>query len=278
MFKTFKKLKYGARVLLARSGGEAETITVAGRSTIIKHAGEGPPFVYLHSTLDESFQWFPFYQAWAKEFRVLVPTHPGFGQSKGFEQIDTIEDMAFHYVELLDALGLETVILGGVSLGGWIAAEFAVRWPERVEKLWLSGAPGLWVEGTPPGNLFRDVNERDKLRELLFHDPRSYMAELVISGKADVEKMLTVYQSLTVLARLVWERPYDPKLPGQHRIQCPTLLLWGDHDRLVPPAYGEAYAKLLPQAELKLIPGCGHLPMFEKEAEFVEAVAKFCRA
>src|SRR6202043_2945623 len=84
-----------------------------------------------HSTLDESFQWFPFYQTWAKQFRVLVPTHPGFGQSEGFDRIDTIEDMAFHYVELFDALGLEEVALGGVSLGGWIAAEVAVRWPER---------------------------------------------------------------------------------------------------------------------------------------------------
>src|SRR5262249_52933621 len=64
MFETFKKLQYGARVLLSRGGGQPETITVAGKATVIKHAGEGPPFVYLHSTLDESFTWFPFYQAW----------------------------------------------------------------------------------------------------------------------------------------------------------------------------------------------------------------------
>lgn len=278
MFETFKKLKYGARVLLSRRNGEAETIDVAGRATIIKHAGSGPPFVYLHSTLDESFQWFPFYQTWAKEFRVLVPTHPGFGQSQGFEQIDSIEDMAFHYVQLFDALGLDKVILGGVSLGGWIAAEFAVRWPERVEKLWLSGAPGLKVEGVERGNLFRIAGERDRLRELLFHDPNAHMAQLVIRENVGVEAMLVAYQSLTVLARLIWERPYDPKLPARlHRIGCPVLLLWGDHDRLVPPAYGEAYKALLPQAEFALIPNCGHLPMFEKESEFVEAVAKFCR-
>ena len=91
--------------------------------------------------------------------------------------------------------------------------------------------------------------------------------------------MMSAYQSMTVLARLVWERPYDPKLPDRlHRIQCPTLLVWGEHDRLVPPAYGEAYRKLIPGAELKLIKDCGHLPMFEKEAEFVDIVTKFAQA
>src|SRR5436305_8558553 len=99
MFETMKKLKYGARVLLSRSGGQAETISVAGCSTVIRHGGEGPAFVYLHSTLGESYMWFPFYQALARHFRVVVPTHPGFGESGGFDQIDNIEDLAFHYVE-----------------------------------------------------------------------------------------------------------------------------------------------------------------------------------
>src|SRR5438132_6247428 len=155
MFKNLSKLKYGARVWLSKSGGATETVDVRGRSTVIMHGGEGPAFVYLHSTLGESVMWLPFYQAWAKQFRVLVPTHPGFGKSGGFDQIDTIEDMAFHYLEMFDALGLDEVILGGVSLGGWIAAEFAVRWPERVKQLWISAAPGLWVEGQPPDDLCR---------------------------------------------------------------------------------------------------------------------------
>jgi pimeloyl-ACP methyl ester carboxylesterase len=279
MFETLKKLKYGARVLLARGSGQAETITVAGRPTGIRHAGEGVPFVYLHSTLGESSMWLPFYQTWAKQFRVLVPTHPGFGKSGSLDGIDTIEDMAFHYVELFDALGLEEVILGGVSLGGWIAAEFAVRWPARVKCLWLADAPGLWVEEEPLPDLFRLMSKPEKTRELLFHDPDCYMAQLLFQDGADEERLLTAYQNLTALARLVWERPYDPKLAERlHRVACPTLLVWGAGDRLVPPSYGEAYRKLLPQAEWKLIPDCGHLPMFECETEFVEAVTHFCQA
>jgi pimeloyl-ACP methyl ester carboxylesterase len=278
MFETLKKLKYGARVLLSRGGGEPETISVAGNATVIRQGGEGSPFVYLHSTLDESFMWFPFFEAFAKHFRVLVPTHPGFGKSEGFDQIDTIEDMAFHYLELLDALGLEKVMLGGVSLGGWIAAEFAVRWPERVERLWLADAPGLWVDDQPLGDLFRVMNNPDQLRRLVFHDPDGYIAKLVIADNPPEDRMLKAYQSLTVLARLVWERPYDPKLAGRlHRITCPVLLLWGDNDRLVPPAYTEVYRKHIPHAEIKIIPNCGHLPMFEKEAEFVETIVRFCQ-
>lgn len=279
MFKFLQKIKYGARVLLSKGGGQPETIDVGGRPTVLMHAGEGTPFVYLHSTLGESFLWLPFYQAWAKKFRVLVPTHPGFGKSGGFEQIDTIEDMAFHYVEMFDALGLEEVILGGVSLGGWIAAEFAVRWPERVKKLWIADAPGLWVDESPLPDMFCLMQDRERLRQLLFHDPQGAMASLVIKDEADEQTVMAVYQSLTVLARLVWERPYDPKLAQRlRRIQCPTLLLWGEDDRLVPPAYGLAYQQYIAGAEMKLIPRCGHLPMFEKEAEFVDLITQFAQA
>jgi pimeloyl-ACP methyl ester carboxylesterase len=279
IFEGLKKLKYGARVLLAKGGGQPETIDVAGRPTVIMHGGDGPPFVYLHSTLGESFMWLPFYQTWSKQFRVLVPTHPGFGASGGFEQIDTIEDMAFHYVELFDALGLDEVNLGGVSLGGWIAAEFAARWPERVKRLWIADAPGLWVDDEPLPDMFRYMRQPDKMRELIFHDPQSAVAQMVFPENPDDERRMKGYQALTVLARLVWERPYDPKLAQRlHRVRCPVLLVWGAKDRLVPPSYGEAYRKHLPQAELKLIPDCGHMPMFEREAEFVDIVAKFCKA
>jgi pimeloyl-ACP methyl ester carboxylesterase len=277
MLNILKKLRYGARVLLAKSGGQPETIDVAGKPTVIMNGGEGEPFVYLHSALGESVMWLPFFQGFAKKFRVLVPTHPGFGRSGGFDQIDTIEDMAFHYIDMFDALGLEQVLLGGVSLGGWIAAEIAVRWPERVKKLWIADAPGLRVENEPLGDLFRLMQDRARLRELLFHDPTGAMATLIIKDHADEETMLNAFQAMTVLARLIWERPYDPKLAGRlRRVQCPTLLVWGDHDRLVPPAYGAEYQKHIAGAELKIIKDCGHLPMFEKEAEFVETITKFC--
>jgi pimeloyl-ACP methyl ester carboxylesterase len=279
MFNTLRKLRYAARVLLSRKGGEPETIDVAGRPTVLMHGGDGPPFVYLHSTLGEGVRWLPFYDSWARHFTVYVPTHPGFGQSGGFDQVTSIEDMAFHYVELFDTLGLDEVILGGVSLGGWIAAEFAVRWPERVKGLWLSGSPGLWLEEHPLPDLFRVMASPSQLRDLLFHDPNSYLAKMIISDEPDNDRRLAGYQAMTVLARLVWERPYDPKLPARlHRVKCPVLLVWGDKDRLVPPAYAAAYQKSLPQARVQLLPECGHMVMFDKEAEFVESVRAFAQA
>ena len=139
--------------------------------------------------------------------------------------------------------------------------------------------PGLWVENAVLGDLFRVMQNREKLRELLFFDPKSAMASMVIKDQPDELMMLYAYQAMTVLARMVWARPYDPKLAGRlKRIACPTLLLWGDHDKLVPPAFGEEYQKHIPGSELKLIKDCGHMPMFEKEAEFVEAITKFCMA
>lgn len=279
MLNALRKIRYAARVLLSRRGGEPETIDVAGRPTVIMNGGSGAPFVYLHSSLGESFRWLPFYDAWAKHFHVHVPTHPGFGQSGGFDQVSTIEDMAFHYIELLDSLGLDEVVLGGVSLGGWIAAEVAVRWPERVKKLWISGSPGLWVDEEPLPDLFRLLTQPEKLRELLFHDPAGYMAKMIVGDEPDEQTRMAGYQAMTVLSRLVWERPYDPRLAARlRRVKCPVLLLWGDTDRLVPPAYGLAYKQHLPQAQWVTIPRCGHLGMFEKEAEFVEAVRAFAAA
>lgn len=279
MFNILKKLRYGARVLLSARAGEPETIDVAGRATVLRHAGSGPAFVYLHSSLGESLRWLPFHQAWAKHFTLYSPLHPGFGTSGGFDQIDTIEDMAFHYVEMFDALGLDEVILGGVSLGGWIAAEFAVRWPERVKKLWISGSPGFWVDDQPLPDLFRHLAQPAGMRPLLFHDPDHFLAREIIADNPDDERRMIGYQAMTVLARLTWERPYSPKLGDRlRRVKCPVLLLWAENDALVPPAYGKKYLEHLPHAQWKTIPACGHLAMFEKEGEFVNEVLAFCQA
>ena len=277
MFDFLRKLKYGARVLLSRSG-ELEMVTLRGRAVQMHRGGTGPPFVYLHSALGETL-WLPYLEAWAREFEVFAPAHPGFAASEGFDQIDTIEDYVFHYADLFDHLGLKQVNLGGVSLGGWIAVEFAVRWPERVRHLWLADAPGLWIEDQPIPDLFRYAQDVATLRSYMFHDPDGYQAEMILRDldEVDDERLIAAYKSLTALARLTWERPYNPKLPQRlHRVTCPTLLVWGASDRLVPPAYGEAYHRLIPGSRLHIIPECGHFPMFDQEAAFVELVADFC--
>ncbi|HMP60378.1 MAG TPA: alpha/beta hydrolase [Gemmatales bacterium] len=143
MFRVLKKLAYGARVLLARSG-ELSVVDVAGVPTQIRRGGEGPPFFYLHSALGETI-WLPFLELWSRKFTVYAPAHPGYAQSQGFDALRHIDDLAFHYVDMLDTLGLDKVAIGGISLGGWTAVEIASRGPERVSKLWLCNAPGLWT-------------------------------------------------------------------------------------------------------------------------------------
>ena len=271
-----RKLHFGARVLLSRGNGQEEIVALPGRNVSIRHHGDGPPLVYLHSAMGEGVMWLPFMQTWSKRFRVHVPQHPGYGASTGFDRIDAIEDMAFAYAELFDALGLEEFVLVGHSLGGWIAAEYAVRWPERVTKLVISGAPGLWVDEHPPADLFRLAQDREAMRALLFHDPAGPIASLILKDNPTEAELLAGYQSMTVLARLVWKRPYDPKLAERlYRIACPTLVLWGADDKLVPVAHGEAYHRLMPGSSFVTIADCGHLPMFEREAEYVARVMDF---
>ena len=277
MLKTLRKLAYGARVALAR-GGELSMVDAAGIQTQVRSGGDGPPFVYLHSAIGETL-WLPFLEKWSKQFTVYAPAHPGYARSGGFDNIRDLDDLVFHYVDLFDALGIDEICLGGCSLGGWVAAEFATRWPERVKKLWVCNSPGFWLDDHPFPDLFRYSNDTQKIRELLFADPNGYEATMIIKNPEQVndETKIAVYQSMAMLARLMWERPYDPKLPGRlRRVRCPALVIWGEQDKLVPAVYAAEYQRHLPNARTHIIKNCGHLPMFEAEQEFVDVIAKFC--
>src|SRR5262245_36400216 len=109
MFNWLRKLHYAARVVLSGGGGP-QTVNVAGRSTVVMQGGKGSALVYLHSPAAESLCWLPFHENLASSFELFAPVHPGFGQSGGFDQMRSVEDMAFHYVELFDQLGLGEVV------------------------------------------------------------------------------------------------------------------------------------------------------------------------
>lgn len=278
MFDKLQQLAYGARVWLSRRGKKT-IVELPGRQVQLWHGGDGPPLVYLHSALGET-TWLPFLDAWAKEFHVFAPAHPGFAESTGLEEMDSLEDFALHYAELFDALNLREIHLGGVSLGGWIAIEFALRWPERVRRLWFADSPGLWLDEHPYADLFRYVQDTQQLRRLLFHDAEGPLAKLILRDLKQVneDSLLAAYRALRTLARLVWARPYNPKLASRlYRIRCPVLIIWGAEDRLIPPVYARLFAQHLPQARVEILAGCGHLPMFEKETEFTALVRDFCR-
>ena len=250
-------------------------LPLSDREVEVLEAGDGPPLLYLHGFADVHGAvagWKPFHELLARRFRVIAPAHPGCAGSGGMNDIDTIEDAVFHYLELVDALGLQDFLLAGTCFGGWIAAEFAVRHPERVRKLALIGATGLHVPGSPIADLFmlslsRDGGSHADIRKLLFAEADTPVAsELFPDLRASVEDELLRYKALTFAGRIGWHPPYlyDPKLRGRlGRIGCPALVAWGREDHMVPLTHAHAYAEGLPHARLEALEGAGHSPHLE---------------
>jgi pimeloyl-ACP methyl ester carboxylesterase len=160
----------------------------------------------------------------------------------------------------------------------------AVRNPERIGRLILLGAAGLQEAQALNGDIFMMSQHRDggvmqEMRELLYGDPASELAHRITpDGRVSIPDEVRRYKSLTLTGRVGWEPPYlyDRKLRGRlHRIKCPTLLIWGDQDRLVPLANGKAYAEAIPRASIQLIRGAGHSVILEQPQACCEHIAAF---
>lgn len=255
-------------------------MTVQERSLVIenKHiqlfdGGHGPPLLYLHGA--GTFWWMPVHDLFAHSFHLYLPVHPGFGASEGGEDIEVIEDLVFHYTAFLDALGIGTVAVVGLSLGGWIAAEMALRRPDRIERLVLVDAAGLRVEGAPMAEFFMATPAQ--LRPLLFAQPDSDLARTLVPDVPPPERLEMVLRGREAAARLLWNPHFHQrKLRSRlHHIHTPTLVVWGKEDRLIPVAHGHAFAAGIPGARLVVLEGCAHLPPFEQPEAFVATVLPF---
>jgi pimeloyl-ACP methyl ester carboxylesterase len=262
-------------------------VEAGGRKVWLLEDGGGDPLLYLHGFADvHSVKegWLPFHEQLAKRSRVMAPAHPGCAQTDENKDMDAIEDVVFHYLEVLDALRLSRFDLVGSCIGGWIAAELAVRHPEKVRKLVLIGATGLFVQGALIGDLFMMAQpERGSsyasLREMLFSSadqPRGL--ELFPDGMGDIEDELRRYQMLRLGSRVGFKPPYfyNYTLRNRlHRIAAPALVIWGEKDHMVPRAHGETYAKLIANAKLEIIPGAGHSVAVEKPDETSKLIVDF---
>ncbi len=253
-------------------------IEVGGSKTKLLRGGSGEPLLYLHSAGSETM-WMPFHEALAERYEVFAPAHPGFDTSQGLEKIDSMEDLVFHYLDFIDGMGWDKVRIVGLSLGGWIAAEFATRWSNRVKKLVLVDSAGLHVQGAPIAPMWEHAREPEYLRKIFFADPEGPLAMTLIMHPEEMpeEMLLLSLKAAEATARVGWN-PYlhNPKLRGRlHRIKTPTLVLWGDKDGLIPPAHGRVFAEGIPGAKLLIIPNCGHIPPIEAQDAFVKHVLGF---
>lgn len=244
-------------------------IEVSGVKTHVLEAGDGPPVLYLHGAGAPGV-WNEWHDAIAAEHRLLAPSHPGFGDSDRPEWLQGIDDMVFFYLDFLDQLGLDRVSLVGSSVGGWIAAELATVQPKRVEKLVLAGAAGLYTPELPMADMFFLTPEQ--LRPLLFYDPSAIPAP-----QPTPELMRRQYKGLVTMARIAWN-PYlhNPKLARRlARITAPTLIVWGDHDGLIPPGYAQKWEELIRGSSIAMIERCGHNIVGERPKEFAAEVSAF---
>ena len=248
--------------------------TIAGCRTRIMRAGAGQPLIFLHGARGAS-AFAPVMAKLAERYDLYVPEHPGFGGSDTPDWLDNIADLAYFYADFMDHFGLSGVHLVGTSLGGWLAAEIAVRNCRPLASLSLVAPAGLRVVGLRKTDIFM-LNPTETVQHL-FHDPALVAAALARQpGEAEVDIEL---KNQLNMAKLAWEpRLYNPHLhKWLHRISVPTLVLWGAQDRIIPAGYGAEFQRLIPGARLQTIDACGHLPHMEKADAFVAAITGFIR-
>jgi len=284
-----RELKYGFVLLLAifvapvkglaQGQPTDKTISVFGQSIHYFDLGSGPVVVLVHGLGSRKEDWTPVLEPLSQKYRLLVPDQIGFGKSDKPLLDYSIQTYVDFLNEFLRQLKVEKATLVGESLGGWIAALYAVELSGGahlvpMEKMVLVDAAGLKQDVPPPSNLNPSTLAAMRaLMEEVFYDT-SWLSEdalrKIFTDKLAVHDGYTVKSILSNPALLA-ER-LDDRLAS---IKTPTLVTWGKQDKLVPLSSGERYAAGIAGAKLVTFDKCGHVPAIEKTEEFVAAVTAF---
>ena len=253
------------------------SLVVNGTTIEAIDLGTGRPILFLHPGIgiDPAT---PVLAELAKGGRVIAPSHPGFGTSQLPKGMTTVDDVSYFYLDLLEQLELRDVLMVGVGLGGWIAAEIAVKDSSRLSRLVMANAVGVKIGDRET----RDIVDiwalmPDEFNALAYFDPKA--------GEHDYKNLpeaesLAAARNREAYARLAWS-PYmhNPKLKNRlHRIKLPTLFLWGTAVRVLSDKYGRAYCGLIAGAKLESIEKAGHFPHLEQPQEFARRVLAFAEA
>jgi pimeloyl-ACP methyl ester carboxylesterase len=251
-----------------------EVISLCGCRIELGSAGRGAPLMILPGAGGAAL-----YESLAahlsESFRVFLPQYPGFDASDDADWLERVDDLAYFHLELLDRLDVGPVTVVGHSLGGWVAAEMAIRNPRALRAACLAAPAGIRVPDVSVGDNFLWSAEETLRR--LYSDPT--LAANAAAGASDAATVERIFRNRQTTARLVWSpRWFNPSLgKWLHRMRMPTLLVWGEQDRLFPLAHAEPFAQLIPGSILRVIRDCGHVPFIEKPAEFLAIVDPFLR-
>lgn len=249
------------------------TVEVQGIATHLFEAGPAtaPALLYLHGTSLGNL-WLDYHNLLARDFHVFAPDTPGFGLTERPDWMRDMSDYVLYFRDLLDTLGIAEAHVVGHSLGGWMAAELAVWYPERVSKLVLSNAAGIRVKGSPIADLFA-MNPQE-LVMACFDNLAAAMP--LMPTEMNNAYLIQMYKERTTLASLAWNPHFDPKLARRlASVHCPTLVIWGENDRLIPVVYGTTFHSLISDSQFVRLAGTGHMPMFELPEEWAQHIGNF---
>jgi pimeloyl-ACP methyl ester carboxylesterase len=251
-----------------------ETVFCDQVEVAIQRGGSGVPLLFLPDALIGAV-WLPFHDRLAEKFDVILPQHPGYGGGDAPPWLERVADLANFYLDLIATLDLRRVHLVGAALGGWTAAELAVRNTARLASLTLIDAWGLRVAEGGGLDLFAD-NDEQALRDL-FAEPNAVAADAAVARMTAPEGEDALLKGKMLTAKLAWQpRLHDPHLgKWLHRVDVPALIVWGERDRVLPSAYAVAWQRGIPGARRVAVPGAGHVPYVEQPDETAAAITRF---
>lgn len=243
----------------------------------VYRSGRGEPLLWLHGGGGMARGFTADLEALAASYEVIAPVHPGWDETPGLEHLDDVHDMGVYLQDLVDTLGLTSFYLAGHSTGGMFAAELAAARPDLVKKLVLIAPAGLWIDETPVTDFFAMPPE--ELGGMLFGDLSNPAIQDFLkppdSTEALARAMYLRLANFSAAAKYLWPIPDKGLKRRIHRIKAPTLILWGDRDRLIPPAYASLFHRKIARSQVATIKGAGHMVSLEKTPEFVAEVRAF---
>jgi pimeloyl-ACP methyl ester carboxylesterase len=252
----------------------SERLSVAGLELEVVRRGSGRPLLLLHGFQTVARDG-PFLDRLGQHAEIIAPSNPGFGDSPRPADFETVYDLVHLYLEALETLPHERVSLMGVSFGGWLAAEIAVKAGARIDRLVLVDALGIKVSDRETPDILDVFNAhpREVLRRS-WHAPEKWAPRYDDMTDAELVRMARNRDALCLYG---WH-PYMHN-PGLARWLCrirrPTLVLWGASDGVAARSYGEAYSRLIRGARFEVIPEAGHHPEIEQPDILADRVARF---